>query len=58
MVPREIRVEAETLKIRFASANWGILSPLEPWAGYDAQTNETGLVAHVWPMCTWFAPGK
>jgi len=41
---------------RFASANWGILSPLEPWAGYDAQTNETGVVAHVWPMRTWFAP--
>ena len=37
-------------------ANWGILSPLEPWSGYDAQTEETGRVAHVWPMCTWFTP--
>ena len=37
-------------------ANWGILSPLEPWSGYDAQTEETGRVAHVWPMRTWFTP--
>ena len=37
-------------------ANWGIMSPLVPWAGYDAQTEETGRVAHVWPMRTWFAP--
>jgi len=38
------------------AANWGILSPLEPWAGWDAQTSETGIVAHVWPMRPWFAP--
>jgi tyrosinase-like protein len=37
-------------------ANWGILSPLEPWAGFEAQTNTTGRVAHIWPMRTWFAP--
>jgi hypothetical protein len=35
---------------------WGILSPLEPWAGYDAQTPATGEVTDLWPIRPWFAP--
>lgn len=31
---------------------WGILTPLEPWAGYFAPTNITSM----WPIRPWFAP--
>ncbi|MGC2570248.1 MAG: tyrosinase family protein, partial [Candidatus Nitrosopolaris sp.] len=33
---------------------WGILSPLEPWASFDAQTNLTGVVVDLWPINPWF----
>jgi hypothetical protein len=36
--------------------NWGILSPLEPWAGYNAQTPQTGQITSLWPIRPWFAP--
>jgi Common central domain of tyrosinase len=35
---------------------WGILSPLEPWAGYTAQTPQTGQISDLWPIRPWFAP--
>jgi len=35
-------------------AKWGILSPLEPWAGLAAQTMATGIVKNVWPSAPWF----
>ena len=36
--------------------NWGILSPLEPWAGPGAQTAATGIIANVVPIRPWAAP--
>jgi len=36
--------------------NWGILSPLEPWAGPEAQTSETGIIANVRPTRPWAPP--
>jgi hypothetical protein len=36
--------------------NWGILSPVEPWAGWGAQTTETGVIMNLWPIRPWFAP--
>jgi hypothetical protein len=41
--------------VEFAEADWGILSPLEPWAGYTAQTAQTGEVTRLWPIRPWFA---
>jgi len=41
---------------QYDSANWGILSPLEPWSGYNAQNKDTGIVKNLWPMRPWFAP--
>jgi hypothetical protein len=35
---------------------WGILSPLEPWAGPSAQTTATGIVLNVNAMRPWAAP--
>jgi hypothetical protein len=35
---------------------WGILSPLEPWAGYSAQTAATGIITSLLPIRPWFAP--
>jgi hypothetical protein len=35
---------------------WGILSPLEPWAGPSAQTTTTGIVLNVNAMRPWAAP--
>ena len=35
---------------------WGIKSPLEPWAGLNAQTAATGIVTSVWAIRPWFAP--
>jgi hypothetical protein len=35
---------------------WGILSPLEPWAGFTAQTSETGIITQLLPIRPWFAP--
>ncbi|EWY79955.1 hypothetical protein FOCG_18085 [Fusarium oxysporum f. sp. radicis-lycopersici 26381] len=37
-------------------ASWGILSPLEPWAGITAQTSATGIVNNLLPIRPWFAP--
>lgn len=42
--------------VEFGDPNWGILSPLEPWAGYTAQTPQTGEVTDLWPIRPWFAP--
>jgi hypothetical protein len=36
--------------------NWGILSPLEPWAGPSAQNAITGVVANVRETRPWAAP--
>jgi len=35
---------------------WGILSPLEPWAGPAAQLPSTGVIANVQATRPWFAP--
>jgi len=35
---------------------WGILSPLEPWAGFTAQTAATGIITNLLPIRPWFAP--
>jgi len=35
---------------------WGILSPLEPWAGAGAQTPATGIVANVQATRPWAPP--
>lgn len=35
---------------------WGILSPLEPWAGFSAQTPATGIITNLLPIRPWFAP--
>ncbi|QKX56572.1 uncharacterized protein TRUGW13939_03677 [Talaromyces rugulosus] len=35
---------------------WGILSPLEPWAGFTAQTTATGIIKNLLPIRPWFAP--
>ena len=35
---------------------WGILSPLEPWAGVNAQTAATGIVANVRATRPWAPP--
>ncbi|HEY9605199.1 MAG TPA: tyrosinase family protein [Allocoleopsis sp.] len=35
---------------------WGILSPMEPWAGSDAQTATTGIVANVQATRPWAPP--
>ena len=40
----------------FGDPNWGILSPLEPWAGLAAQTAATGTIANITPVRPWFAP--
>jgi hypothetical protein len=37
-------------------ANWGILSPIEPWAGFMAQTPTTGIVKNTWPIRPWYTP--
>jgi hypothetical protein len=36
--------------------NWGILSPLEPWAAPGAQTAATGIIANVHATRPWAAP--
>ncbi len=36
--------------------NWGILSPLEPWAGPAAQNSTTGVIANVRATRPWAAP--
>ena len=35
---------------------WGILSPLEPWAGVEAQLPSTGVVANVQATRPWASP--
>lgn len=42
--------------VEFGDPNWGILSPLEPWAGLSAQTSATGTVTNIIPVRPWFAP--
>jgi hypothetical protein len=42
--------------VEFGEPKWGILSPLEPWAGYNAQTPQTGQITNLWPIRPWFAP--
>jgi hypothetical protein len=42
--------------VEVGDPNWGILSPLEPWAGYTAQTPQTGQITNLWPIRPWFAP--
>lgn len=42
--------------VEFGEPQWGILSPLEPWAGLNAQTAATGIIANVIPVRPWFAP--
>lgn len=37
-------------------ATWGILSPIEPWAGPDAQNSATGVVTNVKKTRPWAAP--
>ncbi|RPF31751.1 tyrosinase family protein [Streptomyces sp. TLI_185] len=37
---------------------WGILSPLEPWSGPDAQTSATGVITNVVKTRPWCAPEK
>ncbi|KAJ5471444.1 hypothetical protein N7530_008801 [Penicillium desertorum] len=39
-----------------SDAFWGILSPLEPWAGFTAQTTATGIIENLLPIRPWFAP--
>ena len=36
--------------------NWGILSPLEPWAGPAAQNSTTGVIANVHATRPWAPP--
>jgi hypothetical protein len=50
--------------VEFGDPNWGILSPLEPWAGLSAQTpfnpgpppTGTGIITNIIPVRPWFAP--
>lgn len=35
---------------------WGILSPLEPWAGFTAQTTATGIITSLLPIRPWAPP--
>jgi hypothetical protein len=42
--------------VEFGDPNWGILSPLEPWAGIAAQTAATGFISNIIPVRPWFAP--
>jgi hypothetical protein len=35
---------------------WGILSPLEPWAGPEAQSPSTGIIANVQATRPWASP--
>ena len=36
--------------------SWGILSPLEPWAGPNAQNSGTGIIMNVPPIRPWAPP--
>ena len=36
--------------------SWGILSPLEPWAGANAQTPATGIIQNVYAVRPWASP--
>jgi len=42
--------------VEFGDPNWGILSPLEPWAGLGAQNASTGTITSLWAIRPWFAP--
>jgi Common central domain of tyrosinase/von Willebrand factor type A domain len=42
--------------VALGNPNWGILSPLEPWAGPAAQNSSTGVVANVSATRPWAAP--
>jgi len=43
-------------EVEIGDPSWGILSPLEPWAGYSAQTPQTGQITDLLPIRPWFAP--
>ena len=53
MVTREVQKGSGNVEVDDQGL-WGILSPLEPWAGLAAQTEETGIVRNVWPVSPWF----
>jgi Common central domain of tyrosinase len=42
--------------VEFGDPNWGILSPLEPWAGLNAQNASTGVITNIIPVRPWFVP--
>lgn len=42
--------------VEIGDPNWGTLSPLEPWAGFNAQNAQTGVVGDIWVARPWFAP--
>jgi Common central domain of tyrosinase len=42
--------------VRSGLPQWGILSPLEPWAGANAQTLATGIIANVQATRPWAPP--
>ena len=42
--------------VALGNPNWGILSPLEPWAGPAAQNASTGVVANMHATRPWAAP--
>jgi hypothetical protein len=42
--------------VQSGNPSWGILSPLEPWAGPGAQTSQTGQIAHVPQIRPWAPP--
>ena len=42
--------------VTFGNAYWGILSPLEPWAGPEAQNLSTGFIRNVEAVRPWAPP--
>jgi hypothetical protein len=42
--------------VRLGDPYWGILSPLEPWAGPEAQTQATGIIRNVQAVRPWAPP--
>jgi hypothetical protein len=42
--------------VAFGNADWGILSPLEPWAGPEAQNASTGIIKNVEAVRPWAPP--
>jgi hypothetical protein len=46
----------DVAKAESEDVEWGILSPLEPWAGPEAQTSATGIIANVRVTRPWATP--